>query len=398
MNKLSRMNKQFLRCKGCGQIFTDFSLSKCSCCGGILIVDYSDECLREGSGCLVTGGGDLGIYAFQDLLPHISPSNRVSLKEGHTPYIRGTNLEKETGQSSLWLKDESRNPTGAFKDRALSLCVSMAKELGYQKVVVASSGNGAASTSAYGAKAGLETSVVIPEETPEGKTIHAMVCGAQMNRIPGKFNKSYEFAEHLAETGGFMNLTTTFLSPLGVEGYKTIAYEIYLQSEVLPDYIFIPVGAGPLLYGIYKGFDELVRMGRTAAVPKLAAVQSTGCAPVVRAWEEGKAVAMWENPHGVASAIADPLAGYEDNGDLAVDAVNASNGFAVAVEDQDILEAGKMLARTEGIFVEPSSAAALAGLLKAREKGLIGPDAKAVLILTGSGLKDPLKYMGTEGS
>lgn len=384
---------QMLKCTGCGTIFSDLSMGQCSRCGGILLVEYAPGYLERGQEALETRREGNGIGVFRPVLPEISLDSLVSLGECGTPYLEGTKLADQVGLASLWLKDESRNPTGSFKDRAISLCVSAAKSFGCKRIVAASSGNGAASAAAYGARAGIETIVVVPETAPAAKTVHAQTCGARIHRILGGFDRSYRYAKELAKGDGVMNLTTTFLSPMGVEGYKTIAYELYFQAAELPEYIFIPVGAGPLLYGIYKGFAELKETGRIERIPRLAAVQSQGCAPIARAWESGTKTVCWTDPGGVASAISDPLKGYEDNGDLAVSGILASGGFAVTVGDGEILAAGKMLGSMEGLFVEPSSASALAGLLKAKREGRILSSDSAALILTGSGLKDPGKYL-----
>ncbi len=387
------MNGQKLKCTVCGCESEDMSLSACSRCGGILLVEYKGKDWKSACRHAAKNWESGNEFAFDPVLPAVSAANRVSLKEGNTPYIKADNLGEKIGLCGLWLKDESRNPTGSFKDRAISLCVSMAKELGYRKMVVASSGNGAASAAAYGAKAGMTTVVVVPETTPVAKTAHAAACGAELIRIPGPFSRSYEAARKYAEEENAVNLTTTFLSPVGVEGCKIIAYEICLQRKKVPDYVFIPVGAGPVLYGIWKGFAELAAGGMAEKIPRLAAVQSAGCAPIVRAWKQGRKTSAWEHPVGIASAISDPLTGYEDNGDLAVRALQASHGFGIEADDQEILEAGKMLAREEGIFTEPSSAAALAGMLKAKQEGWIGGQEEIAVILTGSGLKDPAKYV-----
>lgn len=386
------MDKAILKCIKCKSQYLDLSQGTCSACGGILLVQYAPEALRDGQNRLLHQREIKGISSFEPVLPDIKKDNWVTLQECNTPYIEGKHVREELGIHSLWMKDETRNPTGSFKDRAIALCVSAALELGVKRVVVASSGNGAASSAAYGARAGIPVTVAVPRGTPAGKVIHAQTCRGSICRIPGKFDKSYEYAKEMAKEPGTMNLTTTFLSPLAVEGYKTMAYEIYMQAGNMPDYVFIPVGAGPVLYGIYKGFEELCMTGRLKTIPRLAAVQSEQCAPIVRAWRTGGKTVGWENPGGIASAIADPLLGYEDNGDLTVKAIKGSGGLGLTVSDEEILAAGKLLAGKEGIFVEPSSAAALAGVMKAKAENFIDSSHDIAVLLTGSGLKDPGKY------
>lgn len=390
--------KTILKCTVCGKCYKDVTISACETCGGILLFEYPDKILLEGQKELERERQWTSIQAFEPLLPEIEKGKWVSLNECGTPYLEGKRVKTVCDVKSIWFKDEGRNPTGSFKDRAISLCMSKALDMGCDKVIVASSGNGAASVSAYAARAGVNAIVVIPETTPEGKIIHAQTCQAQINRISGSFDKSFQVARSLAEETASMNLTTTFLSPMGVEGYKTIAYEIYAQAQTLPQYIFIPVGAGPVLYGIYKGFCELKRTGQISELPRLAAVQSEGCAPIVRAWKTQKKTTSWCNADGIASAIADPLKGYEDNGDLTVAAICDSKGFAVAVTDEEILYAGKLLASQEGLFVEPSSAAAFAGVIRAKQEGQISADMDIAVLLTGNGMKDPMKYAQTGGN
>lgn len=387
-----RSEQQGLRCSSCGRVFTDWTLSACQCCGGILLAEYSQEKVNAGQKVLSMCKKPDGIKSFAPVLPDIESPYWVSLRECGTPYLMAEHLEEACGVHSLWLKDETRNPTGSFKDRAIALCISMARQLKYDKVAVASSGNGAASVSAYAARAGVEAMVVVPETTPDAKMMHAQICGAKVVRVSGSFERSFAYAGEIAARGEAMNLTTTFQSPVGVEGYKTIAYEIAAQATLLPDVVVVPTGAGPVLYGIYKGFLEMKQSGTIARIPRMAAVQSKGCAPIVRAWDNREKVVAWEHPTSVASAISDPLKGYENNGDFVLDAVYNSGGFAIAVDDCHILDAGRLLAAKEGIFTEPASAAALAGVREAKKRGLVADAETVAIILTGSGLKDVPAY------
>jgi threonine synthase len=314
----------------------------------------------------------------------------VSLAEGGTPLIASPTLGDMLQLDHLFLKDETRNPSGAFKDRPMAVGVSKAVEFGFSSVMTASSGNAAASLAVYAARAHLRCIVFVPERTPIGKVAQAVICGAKVIKVKGDYSNSYRMAMNLAAEHSMMNLTTTFINPYTVEGDKTTAYEIYSQmGEIAPDWILIPTGAGPLLYGIYKGFREIHRLGLIAKVPRLVAVQAAGCSPIVSAFRSRQNVKSWEVVKTTASAIADPLRGYEKDGDLLLSAVYSSQGSAVAVEDEEILHAVRALGTREGVFAEPAGAASVAAVKKLVAAGAIGRNEKVVCLITGHGLKDP---------
>lgn len=385
----------YLRCTQCGEIHPAWIETRCKRCGGILEAGYDSADLK---GTFEQGSPSLkhGIFRFAAALPPVSPENRVSLAEANTPCIPSVRLAQQLGFANVLFKDETRNPTGSFKDRPISVCVSVAKECGCKRVVVASSGNGAASVAAYSARAGLENAIFVPEGTPDGKVAQALSYGGNVVRVPGDFSNCFKHAIEAAESPGTLNLTTTFLSPFGLEGDKTIAYELFAQTQALPEAVFIPVGAGPILYGIYKGFRELLHCGCISRIPRLIAVQAQGCAPIARAWRTGEKVRAWENASTAASAICDPLRGYEQDGDLTVQAIRESGGAAVVVSDEEILYWGSQLAQCEGLFAEPASAASVAGLAKAKADLGLDKTGTAACILTGSGLKDPSAYLNLE--
>ena len=380
-----------LICSKCQAEFPIEQQSYCPKCGGIVTVRYSDESLKS-------AGGDgiakrKSFWSYRKMLPPISDSNIVSFEEGGTPLVKSREIGNSIGISELYFKDETKNPTGSFKDRSITECVSMAKEFGCPGIVVASSGNGAASTSAYGCKAGLDTILFVPEATPLGKVAQAIAYGGRVIKVRGNFSNCYKAAMDMAREKHYMNVTTTFLSPYGIEGYKTMAFEIFDDLQKAPDYVFIPVGAGPVLYGIWKGFDELVRMGKADKMPSLICAQAAGCSPISTAWLQQKEVTACTSPKTVASAICDPLLGYEQDGEATVWAINASKGRAYCLTDEEMTAAGRDLARKEGLFVEVSSAAALSALYKMKEEGLLREDSTCVCILTGHGLKDAAAYV-----
>jgi threonine synthase len=290
----------------------------------------------------------------------------------------------------LALKDESRNPTGSFKDRGLAVGASVAVEHGLAGLIAASTGNAAASTAAYAARAGKAAAVLVPDGTPAAKMAHALACGATVIAVRGTYSDSHALAARAAERLGWLNTTSTFICPYTVEGARTVAFELWRQCAT-PDWIVVPIGAGPLLVAIAQGYDELRELGLVNRAPRLLAVQAAGCAPIVRALRgDGAPVRAWDSPRTVAGGLADPLVGYADQGDETVAAVRSTGGAGVAIDDAAIVDAIRILAREEGLFQEPASAIAIAGIQRAREEGIIARDDAVVACLTGTGLKDPL--------
>lgn len=382
----------YMQCHGCGAQISLGSHAFCPQCGGILTVEYTDEYLREAALSLADKA-KRDMWDYDSVLPPVNEKNRVTFREGCTPLKKSWEIGEEMGLSNLYFKDETANPSGSFKDRSVSVCVSMAKEFDCPGIVVSSSGNGGAATGAYGTKGAVDTIIFVPEQTPVGKVAQAIAYGGRVIKVKGNFSCSYRAAMEMAQKKSYMNVTTTFLSPFGLEGYKIMAYELFEQLGKAPDYIFIPVGAGPVLYGIYKGFSEMKRMGWTDKMPRLICAQAKGCAPISQAWMEKRKVVCCENPCTVASAISDPLVGYERDGDITIEAIEASGGYAFALEDEVILETGRKLARREGIFVEASSAASLAALQMLQKEGVIASEDICVCLLTGHGLKDSAAYV-----
>jgi threonine synthase len=329
-----------------------------------------------------------GIFRYASLLPEVPAAARVCLAEGATPLIDIPAAGEAAGVPRLLAKDESRNPTGTFKDRAMALAATVARAEGAPGIVCASTGNAGASAAAYGARAGLPVVILVPVGTPPAKMAQAAVCGARVAAVRGTYSDAWSFAAAVSASLGWLNATTTFTCPYVVEATRTVAYEINEQLGV-PDWMAVPIGAGPLLVGLREGFEDLRALGRIDRVPRLLALQPAGCAPIVRAFEEGAPTRPWGRPETVAGGLADPLVGYPEEGDVTVRAIVASAGAAIAVDDAATVAAISTLAGREGLFQEPSSAIALAGVAEARRRGLIGPDELVVACLTGTGLKDP---------
>jgi threonine synthase len=384
-----------LHCLKCS---TEYPLENhylCPSCGGILEVQHDYNSTREILRTEVQSAVSSNVWNYKSLLPLKDMGFAVTLHEGGTPLIRCSNLSESIGFENLWMKDESRNPSGAFKDRPMAVGVSKAREFHQDTVTTASSGNAAASLATYAAKARLKTYIFIPENTPSEKVAQALVNGGNCIKVRGNYSNAFSLATQAAVKFRWMNITTTFLNPYAVEGDKTVAYELYGQlGKGVPDLVFVPTGAGPLLYGIYRGFSEIRELGLSENVPKMIAVQAEGCAPIVRAFESGcTRVEGWADPHTIATAIADPLDGYEQDGELVLNILRESGGMAVSVTDDEIIESVFELAGNEGIYAEPAGAAPLAALKKLLRMGSIGRHDIAVCIVTGHGLKDTQSVM-----
>lgn len=335
-----------------------------------------------------TGEGE-GIWRYRRLLP-ISPAGEpVSLGEGATPLIRARHL----GGAGLLFKNETVNPTGSFKDRPVAVATTVAVEFGLAGLICASTGNTAVSVAAYAARAGLPAICVVPHTAPAAKLAQIVATGGRVVRVRGSYSDAYALARDGAERSGWANLTTTYINPFMLEGDKTIAFEIFEQlGGRAPAWVFVPVGAGPLLAAVAKGFAELRELGLlNGEMPRMVAVQAAGCAPIAAAFAAGsERVEPWGEALATgASSIADPLHGYAADGTRTLAAVRQSGGAAVAVSEEAIYKGMLRLARGEGLFVEPGSAAVVPAYERMVVSGRMRPDETAVLLLTGHGLKDP---------
>jgi len=333
------------------------------------------------------------MWRYIELLPVPSRDYIVSLGEGGTPLLKAVRLGEKIGLRNLYLKDETRNPTGSFKDRAMSVSVSMARYFNYEKAVIASSGNAAASLAAYGARAGIEVYALVPHFASTSKISQLLMYGARVVKIRWleAEDPTVKMMRILYEKYGFYpSPSFGVFNPYQVEGPKTISMEIIEQLQwQTPDQVFVPTGAASLLTGVYKGFRDLIELGFIDKYPKLVAVQPEGNHPLVRAWRERADpfnIRPWEKPpETIATGLEDT---YPWDGDMGLRALYNTGGYGVVVSDEEIVKAMKLLAGLEGIFAEPSGAAGLAGLVKAVEEKLIDRDEVVVVLVTGHGLKD----------
>lgn len=388
------MSAKSLRCRKCGTEFPLENLYSCSSCGGLLEVVYDYEHMTTESLYKVSPWGTGQMWQYYDLLPINDEHNIVSLGEGGTPLLKADRLSSEM-ECNIFLKLECITPSGSFKDRPTSVAVSKAKELRANTVIVASSGNAAASTAAYAARAGINCIVCIPTNTEAGKVSQAISHGAKVVYVEGSFSNSFKIAKMAAELYGWPNITTTFINPYTIEGDKTISYELWKQMGQVPDYIFIPVGDGPLLVGVYKGFLELKRFSLIDKLPRMIGVQSAQCSPIAQAYINKSNVIGWVYPiNTMATGIADPLIGYEEDGDLTLSVIINSGGCMVSLDEEEIYNAYTKLAVKEGIFAEPTGAVPIGAVQKLLKQGYIKSDDKIVCLITGHGLKraSSLKY------
>lgn len=331
-----------------------------------------------------------GFWRYHEFLPVGDPENRVSLGEVTTPLIALSPAER--GKGEVLVKDEGRLPTGSFKARGLALAVSMAKELGLSRLAMPTNGNAGAALAAYASRAGIDSAVYCPDDTPEVNLSEIELQGATTWRVDGLIDDCGRIVRERADEEGWFDVST-LKEPYRIEGKKTMGLELAEQfGWELPDAIFYPTGGGTGLIGMWKAFAELEAVGLIgSARPRMIAVQAEGCQPIVRAFDRGERHAeRWEDARTVAMGIRVPAA----IGDfLILDAVRESGGYAVAVDDRAIVEARSEMARTEGLLLCPEGAATLAAYRRALEEGRIGESERAVLFNCATGLKYPMPAM-----
>nr|MDO8134679.1 threonine synthase [Candidatus Njordarchaeum guaymaensis] len=328
------------------------------------------------------------LWKYRELLPVFDESFIVSLEEGNTPLHRAERLGASIGAKRLYLKNETRNPTWSFKDRVYTVLLSKARELGFKVVALASSGNAAASASAYSAKAKLPCYIFVQETTSTAKMTQMLMHKANVIKCKGGLVEIGSVATEACMQFGWFHITPTkSQQPYSSDGAKTVAYEIAEQlGWKVPDNIVVPVGGGDLLGGIWKGFKDLKEMGLTYGLPRMVVSQPEGANPVVKGLKEKKKyyeVRPFE-PHTIAAGIKLGIV----PGSWVLNALNESHGEGEAVSDDEIIQAEKLMAREEALFAEPSSAAPIATLKKLIDQGRIGRYENSVCIVTGAGLKD----------
>jgi len=367
----------FLECVVCGSKFDAFPPQIfCSNCGGMLEYKYDYERFKA-----IRFTERFSFWRYKQFLPEIK--NAVSMGEGGTPLYKAHRVVQNKGFTNFYFKDETRNPTNSFSDRCAALLISNALDLGYRSVVCATNGNLGASLAAYCAKFGLACHVMVPRNMDIGKLAQMLVYDAVVEEYGEIVDDSLKRAWEIArETGWYQG--SFELNPLGLEALKTIAYEVFEQIGV-PEWFIVSMGSGGTLYAVWKGFKELEKAGKIDALPKMVGVQAEGCSPIVNAylWKTREPFLKTKpSTHALAILVKNPAYGV-----LALKAIRESNGLAVAVSDEEIFTAERELAKFEGIFAEPASAATYAAAKKLANQGLIDGTDKIVCLITGSGLK-----------
>ncbi len=377
-----------LECSGCGaKYWADEVHTFCTECQSPLLPRYDLDAVLEHVDRDGLAARPAGMWRWHELLPVWDPGAIVTLGEGDTPLLLVPRVGAALGLSNVYVKDESKNPTGSFKARGLAAAISKAKELGIGKVIIPTAGNAGGAMAAYAARADMRALIYMPKDTPRANIIESRMAGAEVVLVDGIISDAAGMAGEKARAEGWFDVST-FKEPYRVEGKKIMGYELAESFEwTLPDVIIYPTGGGTGLVGMWKAFDELESLGwlKDTKRPRMVAVQADGCAPVIKAFQEGAAFCdFWLNAHTVASGLRVPKS-FADA--IILNDLRQSNGTAVAVSDSAILEAQHQLGRLEGIFAAPEGAATLAALEKLVAEKWIGPDERVVLFNTGSGLK-----------
>lgn len=344
---------------------------------------------------VLKNGSSDGIWGYKAFFHAPEDAEPVTMGEGNTPLLRTKRLSMAYGIKNLLLKNETLNPSGTYKDRFATIAMTLAQASGVREVAIGSAGNAAAAVAAYAAKAGMECYIMLPPGAVKERAWQNMGYGGHFVYGIGGVNDCVQMAEDGESVFGWKNMCTTMMNnPLACDGYKTIAYETAKAMAFdVPDYVICPVGGGILVSKIYRAYEEMMELGLVDHLPKMIAVQASGCAPLVKAFEEGKReTEKWENGDTIAFAIFDPVT-FE--GITALDIVRRSGGLAIAIPDDEILEAMRDCARLEAVIPEPASAATIAAARTLHERGVIGDEDKVVCVLTGSGLRD-LKFFSKE--
>jgi threonine synthase len=376
---------QGLRCRECGREYDAAPVYTCEWCFGPLEVAYDYDAIAASVTREKIAAGPLSLWRYADLLP-VEADSAVDLGTGFTPLVRADRLAAELGLGEVWLKNDTRNPTNSFKDRVVSVALSKALEFGFKVAACASTGNLANSVAAHAARAGLRSYVFIPADLEQGKVVTTAVYGGNLVAINGNYDDVNRLCAELAGIyeWAFVNVN---MRPYYAEGSKTLAFETAEQlGWTVPDHVVVPVASGSLLTKIRKGFDELYKVGLLDEEPqvRVSGAQALGCSPVAEAFIEKADTIRPVKPDTIAKslAIGNPADGY-----FALDVVRSTGGGFGAVTDGEIVEGMELLARTEGIFAETAGGVTVATLKKLAADGVVRPDERVVVYITGHGLK-----------
>ena len=378
-------NVKYGKCVRCGKTYDAVpDLTNCEC-GGILDIvydyDYIKSVLTKEK---LAKRENRSMWRYRELLPVEETTPDTPLRVGWSPLYEEPKLAELLGIKRLWVKDDGQNPTASLKDRASAMAVAKAMEAGAKTIACSSTGNAASSLAGNAAAAGIKTYIFVPERAPKGKVAQLMIFGANVSSVKGNYEDTFKMSAAAIDKYGWYNRNAA-INPYLSEGKQPVALELAAQLNwEIPDYLAISVGDGCTIGGVYNGFHDLYALGFIDRIPKILGVQSTGCCPFVDAAREGRDLIPAEE-----NTIADSIAvGVPRNPKKALRAVSASNGTWIAVTDEQILDAMRVLGRTEGVFGEPAGVTATAGVRQAVADGVIKPNETVTVKSTGSGLKD----------
>jgi threonine synthase len=375
-----------LRCRECARSYPAEALHVCDWCFGPLEVVYDYEAIRATTSRARIAAGPKTIWRYADLLP-AGGEGAVDLGAGFTPLLRADRLGAELGLAELWLKNDTVNPTGSFKDRVVSVALTRARELGFKVAACASTGNLANAVAAHAARAGMRSVVFIPADLEPAKVVTTAVFGGTVVALTGTYDDVNRLCAELASeypTWAFVNVN---VRSYYAEGSKTLAFEVAEQlGWRAPDHVVVPVASGSQLTKVAKGFRELYEVGLLEEEPqvRISGAQAEGCAPVATAFRMGAEFVKPVKPSGIAKSLA---IGNPADGAYALEEVRRSGGAVEAVSDEEVVEAIKLLARTEGIFAETAGGVTVGVLAKLAALGVIRPNERVVAYITGNGLK-----------
>ncbi len=375
-----------LRCRECARPYPAEALHVCEWCFGPLEVVYDYEAIAASVTRERIAAGPLTIWRYADLLP-ARPDGAVDLGAGFTPLVRADRLAAELGLGELWIKNDTLNPTGSFKDRVVSVALTKARELGFKVAACASTGNLANSVAAHAARAGMASVVCIPADLEPGKIITTAIFGGQLVAVDGNYDDVNRLCAELAGEHTDWAFVNVNVRTYYAEGSKTLAYEVAEQlGWQAPDHVVVPVASGSQLTKIAKGFSELRTVGLIDDGPtvRVSGAQATGCSPVATAFASGADFINPVRPSGIAKSLA---IGNPADGVYALDAVRSSGGSFASVTDDEIIEGIRLLARTEGIFAETAGGVTIATLARLAAEGVVRSDERVVAYVTGNGLK-----------
>ncbi len=375
-----------LRCRECGRTYPAEALHVCDFCFGPLEVTYDYERVAATMTRERIAAGPRTIWRYADLLPVADP-NPVDLGAGFTPLVRADRLAAELGLGELWIKDDTANPTGSFKDRVVSVALTKARQLGFKIAACASTGNLANSVAAHAARAGMDSVVLIPHDLERAKVTMTSVYGGRVFAVQGSYDDVNRLCAELTSEQPEWAFVNVNVRTYYAEGSKTLAFEVAEQlGWQAPDHVVVPIGSGSQLTKVAKGFQELWQVGLLDEEPsvRVSGAQAEGCSPVATAFAEGTDAIRPVKPHTIAKSLA---IGNPADGWYALDTIRKSGGSCASVTDEEVLDGIRLLARTEGIFAETAGGVTIATLAKLAAQGVIRPDERVVAMITGHGLK-----------